>query len=405
VPRPQSIPGFAAAQFLDRLPPEAAGGAEDWSEDESATSPGLLAGVEALPDSDADDNEVTRQINIHKTFPGLAFGSAPPAQALAGRTQSAPQQVGASGTYPVRASYPPTALAPGAARDSGPGPVPSVSAAAQAAAAVPSAAPAQPTNMVAVLGIVAGIVAAIVFGLYLSKPSDPGTIHLSTQPKDVRVLVDGKAVETQLSPFVLADLAPEVDHTIAVDKEGYRPWSTRLSVRPGQTLQLPVVSLESIEQAPAEPEPSAAPAPAPVARPVAKPQKPAATSVSTPAVTPSRERPVAASTPRTTSTAAKQAPSAARSAPSADKPTASGPRPVAKSSGGDGAMGTLRINTRPWSEISVDGRRAGNTPQMNLKLPAGKHKITLVNKEFGLKQTLTIDIKPGEVVTKVITLQ
>ena len=36
--------------------------------------------------------------------------------------------------------------------------------------------------------------------------------------------------------------------------------------------------------------------------------------------------------------------------------------------------GTLRINSRPWSQIFVDGRKVGNTPLLNLTLAAGSTK-------------------------------
>ncbi len=78
------------------------------------------------------------------------------------------------------------------------------------------------------------------------------------------------------------------------------------------------------------------------------------------------------------------------------------PEPAASSEGGPG---TLRINTRPWSQVSIDGRAIGNTPQMNIPLPAGNHRVQLVNPEFNLRKTLTINIKPGQVETQIIALQ
>ena len=62
-------------------------------------------------------------------------------------------------------------------------------------------------------------------------------------------------------------------------------------------------------------------------------------------------------------------------------------------------------NTRPWSTISVDGVAVGNTPQMNLKVSAGTHTITLENPQFGIKQKLTVTVRPGETVTRVVTLK
>lgn len=76
-------------------------------------------------------------------------------------------------------------------------------------------------------------------------------------------------------------------------------------------------------------------------------------------------------------------------------------RPAAPARGG---KGTLRVNTRPWSQVYVDNRLIGNTPQMNIKLPAGKHRVTLVNPDFSLRRTVTVTIKAGETVTKVLNL-
>ena len=67
--------------------------------------------------------------------------------------------------------------------------------------------------------------------------------------------------------------------------------------------------------------------------------------------------------------------------------------------------GTLRINTRPWSRVYIDGRLIGNTPQMNIQLPAGKHVVTLKNPDMGFKKSLTVRIKAGQTVTKVVTLE
>jgi eukaryotic-like serine/threonine-protein kinase len=72
--------------------------------------------------------------------------------------------------------------------------------------------------------------------------------------------------------------------------------------------------------------------------------------------------------------------------------------------GGGGGAGTLRVNTRPWSKVFVDGRLIGNTPQMNISLPSGKHTVTLVNDDFGIRKTVKVDIRPGEIETQVLTL-
>jgi serine/threonine-protein kinase len=73
-----------------------------------------------------------------------------------------------------------------------------------------------------------------------------------------------------------------------------------------------------------------------------------------------------------------------------------------KSSGGAGGM--LRLNSRPWSQVYVDGRLVGNTPQMGLPLSPGNHSIRLVNAQMGLTKTFSVAIKGGQMVTKVVNL-
>ena len=70
-----------------------------------------------------------------------------------------------------------------------------------------------------------------------------------------------------------------------------------------------------------------------------------------------------------------------------------------------GGKGTLRINSRPWSKVYVDGRLVGNTPQMGLLLDSGKHTVTLVNPDFSLRKVLTVNIKRGDTVTKIVNLE
>ena len=67
-------------------------------------------------------------------------------------------------------------------------------------------------------------------------------------------------------------------------------------------------------------------------------------------------------------------------------------------------MGTLRVNSLPWSEVFVDGKPVGNTPQMGLPLPAGRHKIKLVNTPLEMSKVFSVELEPGQVVTKTINL-
>ncbi|HVV84373.1 MAG TPA: PEGA domain-containing protein, partial [Kofleriaceae bacterium] len=58
--------------------------------------------------------------------------------------------------------------------------------------------------------------------------------------------------------------------------------------------------------------------------------------------------------------------------------------------------GTLMLGSKPPCEIFIDGRNTGlRTPQREIKLPAGHHKITLLNNDFSIKESFSVDIDAG----------
>lgn len=61
------------------------------------------------------------------------------------------------------------------------------------------------------------------------------------------------------------------------------------------------------------------------------------------------------------------------------------------------APGVLMLGSKPPCRIFIDGKDTGKTtPQRSLSLPAGRRKIKLVNQEFGIEETFTVTIEPGE---------
>ena len=59
--------------------------------------------------------------------------------------------------------------------------------------------------------------------------------------------------------------------------------------------------------------------------------------------------------------------------------------------------GTLRLGSKPPCRIFIDGRDTGkSTPQRNLKLMSGSHKITLKNADHGIDETFRVEIRDGE---------
>ncbi|HKE15869.1 MAG TPA: protein kinase [Kofleriaceae bacterium] len=72
------------------------------------------------------------------------------------------------------------------------------------------------------------------------------------------------------------------------------------------------------------------------------------------------------------------------------------PRDDAAEPAGEGMLG---LSSKPPCRIFIDGRDIGQkTPQVGLKLKAGRHRVTLINNEFGLKESFVVEIQAGETV-------
>lgn len=66
--------------------------------------------------------------------------------------------------------------------------------------------------------------------------------------------------------------------------------------------------------------------------------------------------------------------------------------------------GLLRINSRPWAQVFIDGKPRGATPQTGLPVNPGHHTVQLVNTPMGMSKTFPLDVRSGEIVTKVVNL-
>src|SRR5207244_5943271 len=56
---------------------------------------------------------------------------------------------------------------------------------------------------------------------------------------------------------------------------------------------------------------------------------------------------------------------------------------------------TLSVSSTPWTEVSIDGRAAGNTPLVRVPTPAGRHEVRLVNREKRIDRRLSVDVPAG----------
>ncbi len=61
--------------------------------------------------------------------------------------------------------------------------------------------------------------------------------------------------------------------------------------------------------------------------------------------------------------------------------------------------GTLRINSRPWSEVWLDDLRLGRTSTPSFEAPAGHHTVRLQQPSLGVEKTFDVEIRPGETVS------
>jgi len=57
---------------------------------------------------------------------------------------------------------------------------------------------------------------------------------------------------------------------------------------------------------------------------------------------------------------------------------------------------TLNVVTQPWSTVTMNGKRIGETPIRDLAVQPGRHRLVLTNPVKNLSKELTITLKPGE---------
>ncbi|MCZ7678816.1 MAG: protein kinase [Sandaracinaceae bacterium] len=222
---------------------------------------------------------------------------------------------------------------------------------------------------------------------------------LDTVPSGANVFVDDNQLPST-TPVTVTDLAPGT-HTIRAELTNYAPWTGQIEVQPSQIVQLPraVLTLRQVSV-----RFDSTPSGARVTlvrgserRNIGETPVTSAVETSGGAWTVEMTRaghedwsspltpPSGQAEHTVTATLVERARVAVRGGGRRDPPvrdTGGGggtDTPTRVESGG-GGPGTLRVNTTPWSQVFVDGRLIGNTPQMNISLPAGRYTITLVNR-------------------------
>jgi len=64
----------------------------------------------------------------------------------------------------------------------------------------------------------------------------------------------------------------------------------------------------------------------------------------------------------------------------------------------------LSLGSRPWSEVWIDGRRAGVTPLVSVAVRCGRHDVLFVSREANVERRETIFVAEGQNVKRIVTL-
>ena len=59
--------------------------------------------------------------------------------------------------------------------------------------------------------------------------------------------------------------------------------------------------------------------------------------------------------------------------------------------------GTLKIGAKPPCDVFINGRKVGTTPRF-IKLEPGRHKVSLINSTYAIRERIGVRIKSGETV-------
>ncbi|MBI2892263.1 MAG: serine/threonine protein kinase [Deltaproteobacteria bacterium] len=198
----------------------------------------------------------------------------------------------------------------------------------------------------------------------------------------------GTAKERSVTlPIIRASRSPALMAVAAVGAVGLIVGLSLLAFRdPAQVAPTPVPFAAPAPVLPAAP----APVEAPPAAAVASPAQPAAPQgpVPTPPPAPRDLRPHASGA------GARAAPANAGGA--AKLSDLRSPANLPDSLPADAPTGILSVNSTPWAEVFVDGRRRAESTPVTLRVPAGSHVVRLFNPEIGVSRTLQVEIRAGE---------
>jgi len=66
--------------------------------------------------------------------------------------------------------------------------------------------------------------------------------------------------------------------------------------------------------------------------------------------------------------------------------------------------GYLTFNTMPWAKVLLGERELGETPLVRLKLPVGRHSLTVLPLGKGPARVVVVEVQPGQLTLKTLNL-
>jgi hypothetical protein len=74
-------------------------------------------------------------------------------------------------------------------------------------------------------------------------------------------------------------------------------------------------------------------------------------------------------------------------------------------SGDSGGTCIATISSKPWAEVSIDGKPTGKiTPLVNYSIPCGKHRVTFKNADLMIERNESVTLKAGQPFKKIFSL-
>ncbi|MDD9938457.1 MAG: serine/threonine protein kinase, partial [Myxococcales bacterium] len=226
----------------------------DWDDEELSTQ------IYDAPEGEAADDGISLPSVPGVSAPGATSpgtSSVPGAPSPFSTSPSAAPGAAVAASAPV--AVPHASAPPGMTPSVAPGTYPTTASGTPAPSYMP---PGSDRRTLMWVGGLVVVIVALIFVLATLRQPVAGTIHVTTQPADAQVLLDGAPVGGNASPFVLTEVSPSEPHVLEVRKEGYVTWKTKLTLRSAQVVTLPPVQLMSEQPEPPKPV-AAVPAPAP----------------------------------------------------------------------------------------------------------------------------------------------